>query len=730
MTLLAFRLSSVRGALVGIAALAVMGPAGAATAPRLAPESAASATSANADRTTRPPLQTDLQRRTGLTVTIDDVNPAALVKGHPLRLTGTVSNDGTTHWQKAQVYLEVGGAPATTRDELDAFAGEQYVDGTRLIDLRLFDQIGAVRPGETRSYRLRVPFRQLPIDGTPGVYHIGVSVLAGNRDGRDAEADAVTSTLVPLLPTHSHSGFHPTSVATVLPLTAPVLRQNNGNFLDDRLTNTLSAGGRLRNVLKFARRAPPDSLQIVLDPALRSAVEAMSNGYVVQTLSQTARGRPGQKGAGQRQAASWLHKLSAVGRRQHVSLSMWGAPDPSVLAANHMPGVAKSAVAASRTYAISKSLDTAVVGWPPGGFSTRLGLSLMRRAGTSVQVVDERSLTRLPAGGSGYPPAVVNVPTRGGPLTAEVTRGDVAGTPLSAHTSVLEIRQRLLAEATVRSLLHDPQARSVIFALPSNWNPGLSGMTADLADAFQLSALRPATVAGIAARAAPTTYTGPIEVPLQLSAYPSRVLRAVAKLRHNGRVLTSLLTRGTAATELLDQRLGVAGSSAWRNQPRAATAMLKEQAAAFAHQIGKVTVTGPAFVALSSATGRFPLTVTNGLHVPIRVGVNVHPLNPALRVNSIDSLALAAGQRRDVQVVSHARGSGLTQVRVRLATPNHRLFGARWSFNVRATQFGVVIWIFMGAGGAVLFGAAGLRIYRRIRDSRRGRSASATPAAP
>jgi Family of unknown function (DUF6049) len=122
--------------------------------------------------------------------------------------------------------------------------------------------------------------------------------------------------------------------------------------------------------------------------------------------------------------------------------------------------------------------------------------------------------------------------------------------------------------------------------------------------------------------------------------------------------------------------------------------------------------------------------VTNGLHVPIRVGVKVHPLNPALQVNSIDSLALAAGQRRDVQVVSHARGSGLTQVRVRLATPNHRLFGARWSFNVRATQFGVVIWIFMGAGGAVLFGAAGLRIYRRIRNSRGSSSASASPAAP
>jgi Family of unknown function (DUF6049) len=728
-TLVAVRLSSVCAALAGMAALTMTSPVGASAAP-LAPKSTASVAAVDIAPTARAPQQTELQRRTGLTVTIDDVEPAALVKGHPLRLTGTVSNDGTTHWEQAQVYLEVGGTPATTRDELNAFATQEYVNGTRLIDLRLFDQIGAVRPGEAKSYRLKVPFRQLPIEGTPGVYHIGVSVLAGNREGRDAEADAIANTVIPLLPTRSHSRFRPTSVATLLPLTAPVLRQNNGNFIDDRLRNALSAGGRLRNVLKFARRAPPNTLQVVLDPALRDAVEAMSNGYVVQTLSQTARGRPGRKGTGQRQAASWLRKLSAVGRRQHVSLLMWGAPDPSVLAANHIPGVAKSAVEASRTYAISTSLDTAVVGWQPRGFSTRPGLAVMRRSGTSVEIVDERSLTQLSAGDSGYPPAVVSVPTHGGPLTAAVSRGDVAGAPLTAHTSALELRQRVLAEATVRSLVHDRQARRVIVALPFNWNPGLSGMTADLADAYQLSVLRPATVAGISERTTPTPYRGPLRVPAQLSAYPAQVLRAIVTLRHNGRVLTSLLTRGTAATVLLNQRLGVAGSSAWRNLPRIATAMLQEQAAAFAHQIAKVTVTGPAFVALSSATGRFPLTVTNGLHVPIRVGVKVHPLNPALQVNSIDSLALAAGQRRDVQVVSHARGSGLTQVRVRLATPNHRLFGARWSFNVRATQFGVVIWIFMGAGGAVLFGAAGLRIYRRIRNSRGSSSASASPAAP
>jgi hypothetical protein len=109
------------------------------------------------------------------------------------------------------------------------------------------------------------------------------------------------------------------------------------------------------------------------------------------------------------------------------------------------------------------------------------------------------------------------------------------------------------------------------------------------------------------------------------------------------------------------------------------------------------------------------------------VGVHVRPLNPALKVDSVNTLQLAAGQRRDVQVVSRAKGSGLTQVRVRLTTPDHRLFGVGWNFNVRATQFGVVIWVAMGIGAAVLFGAAALRIYRRVKESRRSPSSSASP---
>jgi hypothetical protein len=42
-------------------------------------------------------------------------------------------------------------------------------------------------------------------------------------------------------------------------------------------------------------------------------------------------------------------------------------------------------------------------------------------------------------------------------------------------------------------------------------------------------------------------------------------------------------------------------------------------------------------------------------------------------------------------------------------------FGKGWRFDVRATQIGLVIWVVMGAGGTVLFVAAGYRIVNRLR---------------
>lgn len=659
--------------------------------------------------------KTDLEKETGLSVTIDDIHPAALEPGESLTLSGSVSNDGATHWRDAQVYLDIEADPATSRTALTGFAETDTSFGTRIVEIGLFDQIGPIPPGASVPYALTLPFNKLPISRAPGVYHVGVSVLAQNENGRDVNADARTATVMPLLPRHP-SGLAPTRVVTLIPLTAPVLRQSNGNFLDDSLVEDLSIGGRLRNVLDFAAEAPPRAVQIVIDPALRAAARDMAAGYIVQTLGEAARGERGRPGGGQREAADWLAELDEVTRHQQMSLMAWGSPDASYLAVHRLPGVVEAAVMASQNYASHHKLNDALVGWQTNGASTRRGLSVTRQSGTSVQVVAENSLTGLRSDDS-YPPALVALPTELGPLTALVVRGDVAGEPLTANTSAISFRQDMLAEATVRSLSDDQQAHFAVFAVPFRWDPGLAAGNVNLKQAYSYPAVEPRT-GDFVSRQEPTPYAGAVQVIGQTPQLSTGILSAIASLRDNGRILTGMLSDREQATIDLNEQLGLAGSSAWKWKPRAGEAMIREHASALAAEIAKVTVTGPTFVALSSQSGRFPLTVTNGLDEPIMVRLNVKPQNPALKIEPIDVLELAAGQRRDVQVISRTDGSGVTQVRVRLSTLDDRPFGAPWNFNVRATQFGLVIWIAMGAGAAVLFGAAALRIYARIRESR------------
>lgn len=658
-------------------------------------------------------IETDLEEETGLTVTIDDLRPAALTQGEDLTVSGTVTNDGETHWQDAQVYLDIAADPATTRPELTTLADSDMVVGTRIIEIGMFAEIGAVGPEDAVSYSLTVPFDRLPISGIAGVYHVGVTVVAQDVDAIRVEV-ARTDMVMPFLPDRA-APLRPTKVTTLIPLIAPVLRQRDGDFLDDSLVGVLSTGGRLRNVLAFAAEAPPRSLHLVLDPALLDAVRAMADGYVVQTSAEAARGDQGRPGGGQREAADWLAALDEVAADQRLSVLPWGVPDASGLAAYGMPGVVEAAVLASRSYAARHDLNDAVLGWQTNG-STRRGLSVARSAGTSVQVVAEDSLTRLVQRES-FPPAVVSLPTQSGPLTALVVRSDVGGEPLTADTPVIRLRQYLLAEATVRSLTDDPQARHAVFPVPFQWDPGLVGGDVDMQQAYTYPTVEPRTGFAVARRE-PTPYLGPVEATGSAPPLSTGVVSAIQSLRNKGRVFTGMLSDNKRATVDFNEQLGLAGSSAWRRLPKAGEAMIRQQTARLGKQIAKVTVTGPTFVALSSKSGPFPLTVTNGLKVPITVRLDVEPQNPALRIDPIDAVELEAGQRRDVQVTSRTDGSGLTQVRVRLSTPDDHLFGSPWNFNVRATQFGLVIWIAMGAGAAILFGAAIIRIYSRIRGWR------------
>ncbi len=660
-----------------------------------------------------PAPETRLERSTSLEATIASVSPTALERRRDVTIKGVLDNGSETTFDNAKVYLDIGYDPAASRQTLTEFAANTAGFGNRVVEIGYFDEIGRLKPGTSTPYRLKVPFGKLPISQQPGIYHVGVTVIAG-QDVREPVARA--DTLLPLLP--DASSGQPTGrtrVLTLIPLAAQIRRTSSGVFLDDDLAGLISYGGQLRNLLDFVAAAPPDTLEVVLDPALRQAVADMASGYQVQTLAEFTAGEQPQRGQGQALAQQWLDDLDTAVQRQDLLFMAWSSPDTSALGSHRMSGIVKAAVRASQRYAADQRITATVASWPYAGAATRRGLAVAAIADAPLRIVSQRSLVNLRGDPGGpYPPSQVLIATAAGQTTALVTRTDVAGDVISPDLTGDQLLHDIVAEATVRALDGERAATSVI-AVPFGWDPGNDLSAKDLQRAYTFPTVAPTTAnATVQETAAP--YNGPIRMPRIVAGLSDSVLTSIAQLRNAGRIYTELLTNEQQAATRFDQNLGSAGTSLWRNDSVARAAVYGQEAGQAARRTARVRVTGPTFLALSSASGRFPLTVTNGLPDPVSVRVVVRADNPAVRVDPIERIDLEPGQRRDLEATARTSGSGLTTVRIQLTTTNRLPVGESWNFDIRSTQIGLAIWIGMGVVVAILFAAAGRRIYQRIRS--------------
>jgi Family of unknown function (DUF6049) len=659
-----------------------------------------------------------LADQTGLTVTIDSIEPALLTPGHPVTLAGVVRNASDRTWFDAKVYLEMSSTPATDKDALDAFAltGDTKF-GDRVVHFGDYAEIGAVRAGQSRPYELTVPYAQLPGDGATGVYHVAAAALATQGGLRDTDADARTDALLPLENPDSPPA-RAARITTLIPITAPVPLQSDGVFAGDRLAAEISTGGRLRNVLDLVLDAPAQSIDLAVDPALLSALVSMADGYQFVDLADGPKATP-KDGAGQQAARSWLDDYGVAASLQSVDYLPWANPNTSGLASAGMRGVAEAAIQASLTYGSAQGSTAPLLDWQNDGSATRRGLSVADRAGgRMIHVVSEATLPKLEsADGSGFPPSLATINTRTAPLLATVTRSDLAGFPFTRTTTASAFRQGLLSEALVRSVGNVENPVSII-AAPFHWDPGPAPTDLNLTGAYDADFVSPTALSSLYDNGhdEPTVYAGPVQPAEPRPDMSLGLQNAIQRLRDAGRVYTSLLTDGRDAAVAFEQQLALSGSSSWLWQPKRGEAITRRGARAMSSQVREVTVTGPEFVALSSEVGRFPLTVSNGLDVSVKVRVSVVPRNPALRVDPIDPVVLSPGQKQLIEVRTRASGSGVTSVRARLATTENRPFGKSWEFDVRATRIGVAIWVLLGVLIATLIGGATIRIVRRVRN--------------
>ena len=419
-----------------------------------------------------------------LSVEFTKVSPAMRV-GKPLVLAGTVSNPGTVNWLGARVYLEISSTPATTPSGLDQLAAVPPGDpfGHPVTDKHGFVTLGNVPTGQQRSFSLSVPYRWLAISGAAGAYRVGVEVVASNGDG-SGDNVVHAGTLVPLLPS-GNAAIVPAQTVTLLPITGTVKRLLGGVFADDSL-------GRVHLVRRPTARHPG-----------LGAARVDRHG--------AGRGRPGAAGRDHGHVARLSSPVASVDRRQRAWSGAHSgrelaqrlrAPHGAAACAVDAVGQPRRQHPAPRSSARSRrGLHQGEPWFPADPSLRRRGCRMAGRR----QVWDPgrhrpAPRGRGPADRFGGQPARHRCQRervrryrrrswrsrfRHRHIPMLVTEATLAGIQTDPRTTALQFRQRLIADAAVRSLSGDT-GQITVTALPFTWDPGPAVPGSEFASAFNL----------------------------------------------------------------------------------------------------------------------------------------------------------------------------------------------------------------------------------------------------
>ncbi len=702
-----------------------------------------------------PAAADDAANELPLAVSIESVTPSALtgtLAGEARRrvvVTGRVTNRSEETWRDLSVYLVSSAAPLRTRDELAAAVQSSAEDsvGERIVDDGLYDEPGDLRPGGTTAYRLSVPRSALPVSAA-GVYWLAVQVLASSPDGaRDGVADGRARTFIPLMADDGPS----TTLALGVQFRAPNARSADGRLFDPaRWAREVSPTGRMRRLLDQARRSGPVQTTWLLDPAVLDSIRSVAAGDPPLDLSPTTTGagqgnpgataeptpeedqsggdtggtgQGGQEGgqagtAGQavptaamRAARTWLQRFERSLPGRAVATVPYGDVDvAAALRTGHDRMLAG---------AVQRSADEA----------DRLGVVATPVVAPPLGRLPSEALTFLPPGArvvlrrdalEGVEAARADLRTG---ATVALTGADlVSGGPSPApHWTALAMRQRILAEAAVHAL--GPHAdQPLVLLLPPQWNPGPRWRRAGFFRGMRLPWVSTTSLAAVfaaPAQAAPVAPSSTVYSDAeQRTELPVQNFTAVRSMINAGDTLAGLLTFNDAVDEQVE-RHALLSTSVWmRRTPLRARLRAEAGARDVRRLLGRVRLRTQSFVTMSSDTGSFQVTLINGLDQVVTAGVRAAVADRRLTVEAPPPVRVPPGERRTIRVEVRATDIGVHRVAVVPVNADGIPTGPRTTFDVRSSNVGLIIWVIMGAGLAVLLVAVVVRVTRRVRRRR------------
>jgi hypothetical protein len=700
--------------------------------------------------------------------------PRAVTPGAAITVTGTLTNTGDAAITNLSVRLQRGPV-LTSRAALAA--AERDPGPSTTVEPAFQNLPGELPPGGRLEFSYTIGADALAL-GQDGVYPVLLNV--NGTVGGDARR---VGELPTFLVQQSVAPTARTAVGWLWPLTERTHRGPTGEFRDDDLVASISAGGRLDRALAVIERLPSSptpgaaqpvpALPVVLavDPALVEELELMAAGpYPVDGVADAGRGTD--------EAAAYLDRLTAVaavhpvvalpygdvdadsltaaGLSSVLTRSLPGSPDgtaqdpvpdsrdgsadatfpPAEQAGGAPPaGDAKDTGAGAQILADALDITPlADVAWAAGGTLRADTLRTLQAGGIDRVVLGSSGLTdgQTAVGLSGdRATAHTSVPTPSGPvdaLVADPTLSGIVGAAEHAPGGARMAEQRYLAELAVLTLQAPAGTeQTVLVAPPRDVQAGPEGAGAMMADTAGLPWLRPSGPAEMFA--GPTAPAGELAAPDGTAGGldPTGMADVAAAVAGRDDLAGAVVEDADVALQAYDAGIARATSVAWRADAEGFRAAAAAVRATLDRLRGRVTLVAPAdgTYSLGSSDAPLVLTVQNDLPIAVQVLLDCRTRGTrGLSIADIGLQTLAPGQRTTLQVPTEVRQSGGFAVTAQLTTPGGGPLGDRISLQVKSTAYGSIS-LLITIGAAALLGLLFLR--RLVNFILRRRRAAAVP---
>ena len=678
--------------------------------------------------------------RTPLKVSVETLAPAVVPANGRVTLTGRVTNRSSETWTDLKAYMFTSGTPITDQTGLaEADATEEAASvGSRVTQQGLYDEVGDLAPGETKSYRVSVPRSLLGIGPESGVYWIGVHVLGASQStGRDTIADGRARTFIPQVPRSTPS----TRLALVVPVKAEVRRGAAGRLLGfGAWSRALGADGRLDRLLNLSGRAT-SPITWVVDPAVLDAARSVSqdnpqiapgpdgssespSGSPTPSPSSSTSPSPsdGSTDGGDVGSASepsdqavaaraWLEEFRRQAPTHTVTTVPYADLDVAAVLGTRLDDLYQQARKLSAETMTANGVDSTGVVGPVDG----------RLPAKALRAVDQDTTVLLRD--DAFPDARRPVLTRNGraPVVQTHTTAGAGGPKPNARYTAREIRPRLLAESALHALSSD-SGQPLVVSTPAYWDPGSAWNDADFFSGLDQPWLRlvdlPSIVSG--AGKAPGGDTSVEDTPVYTRAdrkaqLPLANLLATERLGTTGRTFDRLLPDNDTVDDVL-ARIGMLSSSQTARQDPDRTLSLVNSTTDYVRsQMQAVRIEGPSFVMMSGEVGPIQVTLVNDLDQTVRVGIAAQTRSSGLKIKQHDDVTLGPGRRTAIRLEATSQDIGVHAVTLVATDSEGTPLGSLTQVSVRTSRVSTVIWVIMAAGGVLLFLAIGVRLFRRVR---------------